>query len=172
MLKTLKNNDGNVAIQAVIVLLVLLLTFSVVGEYLRLQIITKGVRDAVQSSVISVATQNYDDVYTGLREGYSGSYSLYDDNWISRIDEGAVMNELTLLLGLSYGQKYTGGELESELTDLDVNILNAPLAPSSNNDRFEVEVFVTLTVTTAFGWEHVPSMEIKLKLNAGYTPNF
>ena len=170
--RILKNKDGNVAIQAVVVVLVLLLVFSVVSEYLRLQMIAQGVRDAVQSSVISVATENYDEVYNGLREGYSGGYALYDDNWVSRIDEGAVMSELTLLLGLHFGQKYAGGQLEYELSDLDVNILNAPFAPSSNNDRFESEVYVTLTVPVSFGWEHVPDMEIRLKVNAGYTPKF
>ena len=153
-------------------MLVLLLVFSVVSEYLRLQMIAQGVRDAVQSAVISVATENYDEVYNGLREGYSGGYTLYDDSWVSSIDEGAVMSELKLLLGLNFGQKYAGGELKYELSDLDVNILNAPLAPSSNNDRFESEVYVTLTVPIAFGWEHVPDMEIHLKVNAGYTPKF
>ncbi|MDA3845705.1 MAG: hypothetical protein PF505_04045, partial [Vallitaleaceae bacterium] len=75
MIKVLKNKDGNVAIQAVVVVLVLLLVFSVVSEYLRLQMIAQGVRDAVQSSVISVASENYDVVYHGLREGYSGGYA-------------------------------------------------------------------------------------------------
>lgn len=172
MIRILKNKDGNVAIQAVVVMLVLLLLFSVISEYLRLHIIAKGVRDSVQSAVISVATQNYDEVYNGLREGYSGGYALYDDSWVSRIDEGAVMNELTMLLGLSFGQKYVGGELEYELSDLEVNILNVPLAPSSNNDRFEAEVYVTLSVPISFGWEEVPPMVIQLKVNAGYTPKF
>lgn len=172
MRKLLKNKDGNVAIQAVVVMLILLLLFSVIGEYLRLQIIAKGVRDSVQSAVISVATQNYDEVYNGLREGYSGGYALYDDSWVSRIDEGAVMNELTMLLGLTFGRKHAGGELEYELSDLEVKILNVPLAPSSNNDRFEAEVYVTLIVPTSFGWEHVPPMKIQLKVSAGYTPKF
>jgi hypothetical protein len=172
MIKLLKNKDGNVAIQAVVVVLVLLLLFSVISEYLRLQIIAKGVRDAVQSSVISVATENYDEVYNGLREGYSGGYSLYGDSWVSRVDEGAVMNELSMLLGLVYGQKYAGGEIEYELSELEVNILNAPFAPSSNSERFESEVYVTLTVPISFGWEHLPPMEIRLKVNAGYTPKF
>jgi hypothetical protein len=143
MIKVLKNKDGNVAIQAVVVILVLLLIFSVVSEYMRLQIIAKGVRDAVQSAVISVATENYDEVYNGLREGYSGGYALSGDSWVSHIDEGAVMNELTMLLGLSFGRKYAGGVLEYELSDLEVKILNTPLAPSSNNDRFEAEVYIS-----------------------------
>ena len=30
----------------------------------------------LQSAVISVATANYDDLYNGLREGYSGGYKF------------------------------------------------------------------------------------------------
>ncbi len=160
------------AIQAVVVILVLLLVFSVVGEYLRLQIIAKGVRDAVQSAVISVATGNYDDVYNGLREGYSGGYALYGDDWLTQVDQGAVMNELSILLGLSFGQKYTDGQLEYEITDMNLNVINAPFAPMSNSDRFESEVYLTLTVPTAFGWERIPPMVIEMKVEAGYTPKF
>lgn len=172
MRRILKNQDGNMAIQAVVVILVLLLIFSVISEYLRLQIIVKGVRDATQSAVISVATQNYDDVYNGLREGYSGGYALYGDSWMSQVDEGAVMSELSVLLGLHFSKKYTDGKVEFEITDIDVNVINAPFAPSGNSDRFESEVYLTLTVPTAFGWEHMPPMVIEMKVEAGYTPKF
>lgn len=172
MRKLFRNKEGNVAIQAVVVMLILLLIFSVIGEYLRLQIIAKGIRDAIQASVISVATQNYDEVYNGLREGYSGGYALYDDNWEGSVDEGSVMNELTSLLGLSFGKKYTGGMVEYGLSELEVKIINTPLAPSNDDKRFESEVYVTLSVPLSFGWQHLPPMTINMKVNAGYTPKF
>jgi hypothetical protein len=172
MNRILKDQEGSAALQGIIVLLVLLLIFSVISEYLRLQIIAKGIRDAVQSSVISVATQNYDKVYNSLREGYSGGYMLSEEGWISHMDEGDVMGELTQLLGLEGGRKHVGGIVEYELSDLAVNILNAPFAPASNNQRFETEAWITLTVPLSFGWEHVPPMRIRLKVNAGYTPKF
>jgi len=173
MMKVLKNKDGNVAIQACVIIICLLLVFSVISEYLRLQIIAKGVRDAVQSAVISVAIQNYDEVYNGLREGYSGGYELDNtDSWINKVDEGAVLVELSELLGLIDGEKFTGDILEYRLTDIDVIILNVPLAPSSNHEKFESEVWLSLEVPLAYGWEHIPSMKIRMKVNAGYTPKF
>lgn len=172
MIKVLKNKEGNVAIEAVVVILVLLLVFTVVSEYLRLQMIAKGVRDAVQSSVISVATQNYDEIYNGLREGYSGGYELNGNSWNSKIDNGAVMMELSGLLGLENGEKSSGDELEYSLKELDVIINNAPFAPTNNNQKFESEVWVTLTVPLSFGWDHLPPLSIRLKVNAGYTPKF
>ena len=58
----------------VAITLSLLLIFAGISEYLRLLIIAQGVRDAVQSSVIATVTENYDNVYHGAREGYSGAY--------------------------------------------------------------------------------------------------
>ena len=50
-----------------------------VSEYLRLLIVAQGVRDAVQEAVISTVNDNYDDVYHGVREGYSGAISLWPE---------------------------------------------------------------------------------------------
>ncbi|MFA9399294.1 MAG: hypothetical protein ACERKV_13650, partial [Clostridiaceae bacterium] len=63
--RILKEKTGNALPLACAIVLSLILIFSVVAEYMRLQIIAKGVRDALQTSVISVASQNYDDVYNG-----------------------------------------------------------------------------------------------------------
>lgn len=97
---------------------------------------------------------------------------MYGDSWMTQIDEGAVMSELSVRLGLHFGQKLAGGEVEYIISDIDVNVINTPFAPSGNSERFEAEVFLTLTVATSFGWEHVPAMVIEMKVNAGYTPKF
>ena len=54
--------------------LALIFIFAGISEYLRMLVIAQGVRDAVQSSVISTVTENYANVYHGAREGYSGAY--------------------------------------------------------------------------------------------------
>ncbi|MEA1974841.1 MAG: hypothetical protein U9N10_04680 [Bacillota bacterium] len=173
MINKLKNKDGNAAIMACVIVLCLLLLFTVISEYLRLQIIAKGVRDAVQSSVISIAIENYDDVYNGLREGYSGGYELdSNDNWNSKVDTGAVLSNLSGSLGLISGKKYSDGYLEYTISNLDVNILNTPLAPSGNSKKFESEVWLTLKVPLSFGWDELPPLRIRMKVNARYTPKF
>lgn len=173
MASALKNKNGNAAIFAIAIVLSLVLLFTVVSEYLRLQIIASGVRDAVQSSVIAVATQNYDDVYNGLREGYSGAYALdNDEHWEESLDTGAVMMNLSDTLGLIGGSKYSGDHLEYTLSNLDIQIRNSPIAPSGNHKKFEADVRITLEVPLSFGWEHLPAMQIRLKVSAGYTPKF
>ncbi|WP_034601054.1 hypothetical protein [Clostridiisalibacter paucivorans] len=173
MISRLKNKDGSAIITACVVVVCLLLLFTVISEYLRLQIIAKGVRDTVQSSVISLATQNYDEVYNGLREGYSGGYELdRNDRWKSKVDEGAVLSDISNVLGLRNGEKYAGSQLEYRITNLDINILNTPLAPSGNSKKFESEVWLNLQVPLSFGWDKLPPLKIRMKVNAGYTPKF
>ena len=173
MKKLLKSQDGNSALFAVVLVLALALLFSVVSEYLRLQIIASGVRDALESSVISVATENYADVYNGLREGYSGGYALSrSDRWEEQFTTGDVMANLSQTLGLVDGVKYAGDVLEYRLSDLDIQVLNTPFAPGGNAVRFESEAKITLDVPFSFGWEHLPPLRMRLKVRAGYTPKF
>lgn len=54
------------------IVLVLVMLMCCISEYFRLLIVAQGVRDAVQEAVISTVNDNYDDVYHGVREGYSG----------------------------------------------------------------------------------------------------
>lgn len=175
----MKEKRGNALPLACAIVMALILTFSVVSEYMRLQIIAKGVRDALQTSIIAVASQNYDDVYNGLREGYSGGYTLSSSGvWESKLDTGDVNAYLDNLLGLeksgAYHIKYTGKETEYKLSDLKINVINTPLAPSNidTSSKFQAETIVHLEVPLSFGWGQLPSLQINLKAKAGYTSKF
>jgi hypothetical protein len=177
--RILKEKKGNALSLACAIVMSLILIFSAVSEYMRLQIIAKGVRDALQTSVISVATQNYDDIYNGLREGYSGGYTLSSsDKWESKLDTGDVYDYLDNLLELekdgAYHIKITGKEGEYKLSELKVNTINTDLAPSNPDSlpKFQAEVFIDLEVPLSFGWGKLPPLKINLKVKAGYTPKF
>lgn len=175
----LKNKKGNGAIYACIIVLVLMLIFTVISEYLRLQMIAKGVRDALQTSIILVATQNYDDLYSGIREGYSGGYELSpNDKWKSCIDIGSVYYHLDSTLGLKnngvYHMKISGDEIEFKLSNLDLEIINSPLAPNNPDGerKFSATGKILLEVPLDFGWDMLPPMKINIGVKAGYTPKF
>jgi hypothetical protein len=171
-----KNGDGSL-IAVVVVISILLISCSVY-EYIRLTIIARGVRDAVQSSIISVATTNYDELYNGLREGYSGGYTLDGDNWDESLDIGDIYGQLDSTLGLTKQSgkhvKYVGETLEYSIWGLNVNIKNAPFAPSNTDsaNKFLSEATIELEVPLSFGWESLPPMRITLHVKAGYTPKF
>lgn len=176
--KLFQNKRGGGNLLAIVVVISILLISCSVYEYLRLVIIASGVRDAVQSSIISVATTNYDEVYNGLREGYSGGYTLDGDYWEESLDIGDIYGQLDSTLGLARQSgrhvKYAGETLEYSLWGLEVDIKNASFAPSSADaaDKFLAEATIELEVPLSFGWESLPPMRITLHVKAGYTPKF
>lgn len=70
----LKDRRGVAFPLIIAIVLVLVMLMCCISEYFRLLIVAQGVRDAVQEAVISTVNDNYDDVYHGVREGYSGAY--------------------------------------------------------------------------------------------------
>ena len=70
--------------------------------------------------------------------------------------------------------KYAEGVLEYKITDLQVTIRNAPLAPSDprNAQRFEADAMVTLEVPVRFAGKVLPSLRMRLKVQAGYIEVF
>lgn len=57
------NKRGSSFPLTVALALALVIVLCGISEYLRLMIIAQGVRDAVQSAIISTVNDNYDDVY-------------------------------------------------------------------------------------------------------------
>jgi opacity protein-like surface antigen len=175
----LRSKSGNSYPLTIAKVLVILIIACACFEYMRLMIIAQGVRDAVQSSIISVSTGNYSDVYASLREGYSGGYVNNDGNGFNeQINTGDVYARLDSLLGLksegSYHIKYTDGVMEYRVSDLNITIINAPFAPSDRDtaQKFLAEAVIYLEVPLSFGWSALPSMKINLKVKAGWTPKF
>lgn len=162
----------------VAVALALVIILCGISEYMRLMIIASGVRDAVQSAVISTVNDNYDDVYHGAREGYSGCYKPVGSSWTDSIDYGDIYGRLDQALGLrtenGYHVKYAGDTVEFRLSGLSVDIHNAPLAPSDpqNAQAFLADASILLEVPVSFGGKSLPPMRINLKMQAKYMPLF
>lgn len=147
-------------------------------EYIRLMLIAKGVRDCIQSAVISVATENYNDVYASLREGYSGGYANNGSGFKEQLDLGDIYGRLDSVLGLSRQGashvKTNDDVMEYRVSNLRVTVINAPFAPSNRDtaQKFLAEATINLEVPLSFGWSGLPSMKITLKCRGGYIPKF
>ena len=171
-----KSGKGAPLILAVVLLCIILSTAAF--EYARLMIVAQGVRDSVQEAVIDVATENWDEAYAGLREGYSGGYIIYGSTWYRNVTSGNIYGRLKEVLGLKYENgyyvKYSGSKMEYRVSGLSVNVANAPLAPSDSNSISQLTVTGTITVEVplSFGWEHLPSMKITMKFKSVYVPKF
>lgn len=174
----IRNKRGSSFPLIVAVALALVMILCGISEYMRLMIIAQGVRDAVQSSIISTVNDNYDDVYHGVREGYAGGYQPVGSAWEDSVDYGDIYAYLDNTLGLQKngGQhvKYVGEAMEFKLSGLSVDIRNAPLAPSdpSGAQGFLADAVIRLEVPVSFGGEILPPMRINLRVQAKYMPVF
>jgi len=175
----LRNKNGESFPLIVAIALALVMTLCGITEYMRLNIIAQGVRDAVQTAIISTVNDNYDNVYHGVREGYSGGYQPTDASFEDSLDYGEIYAQLDSLLGLSrsggYHVKSTAdGHVEFKLSGLSVEIVNAPLAPSdpAHTQKFIANATIRLEVPVSFAGKLLPPMKITLKLQAGWTERF
>lgn len=176
--KILSDTSGNAVPLTLATVLVMIILSCTVYEYIRLMVIANGVRDAVQSAMIDVATENWDNAYNGLREGYSGGYTLSGTDWVVRLDTGDVYSRLESTLGVirESGKyvKYTGSDVEYTLSGLSVSMQNAPLAPASIGDISQLSATGTVDVEVplSFGWGHLSPLKVTMKLKGGFTPKF
>lgn len=142
--------------------------------------IIKGIRDAIETSATSVMTQNYDETYPCLREGYSAGYELNETSgeWDENIDTGDIEEHLIKLLGLKVEGndlvKRKGSKLEFKISNIDINIINRELSPKdvSKAEKFKIEVKSNITIPVAFGFDEVNPLNIDLKVISGYTNIF
>ena len=174
----LRNCRGDGSVLAIVMVLVIVLIASGVWEFMRLHLIASGVRDALQSAIIAVATANYDDLYNGLREGYSGGYELNDDHWDVNIDIGDLYYQIDSTLGLKRQngrhEKLSEGHLEYSVSGLRIQMFNAPFAPanSESSTRFRTSAEIDLEVPLSFGCQMLPPLRTKLHAEAIYVPKF
>jgi len=173
----MNEKKGLSSLWAIVICIVIILISTAIYEYMRLMIIASGVRNAMQSAIISTATANYDDTYASLREGHSGGYRFNGDGWSEQLDLGDINARLESLLGLrrdgAHRIKYSGNDLEFRVSNLNVNIINAPFAPSNpDSPQFLVEATIRLEVPLSFGWSNLPPMTINVRCRAGYTAMF
>ena len=151
VVKILRSKKGFSAPWTVVIAISALMFFVVAWQFLRLMTIAAGVKDAVQSAVISTSVANYGNVYDGIREGYSGGYRLSGNSWKTAVSKGNIYGRLDNLLGLqkqgSKHVKLNSEGVEFAVYGLSVEVDNAPLAPSGSAvSQFSATSKITLEV--------------------------
>lgn len=172
----LRDRKGNGFPLAIAITLALVIIFCGISEYIRLLIIAQGVRDAMQTAVISTVNDNYDDVYHAVREGYAaGWYPDGTGRWDESIDTGDVYGQLSETLGLENTaqgyQKRSGGEIEYIISGLSVELENNGLS-SGQSEGYTAVVEIHLEVPVRFLGNLLPSANMTLHTEAKYIPLF
>jgi len=174
--KILKSKTASSTPLTVALVLCLLIICCAIAEFFRLAIIVGGVRDGLQQAVIAVSTTNYDELYNGLREGYSGGYFLYGESWDESLDYGDVYGRMDGLLGTT-GQngwhvKALEGGYEYRFSGLSIDIINTPFTPGNADQNFEADASIQIEVPLSFGFDMLPDLAMEVRTKAAYMPKF
>ena len=116
----LKDRKGNMMPLVVAVTICMLIIILGVAEYMRLVITAAGIKDAMESAVISTVNDNYNEVYHSVREGYAAGYEPDGESFSPSVDYGDIYSRMCFLLGLEedgagYVRINNGGEMERPL---------------------------------------------------------
>lgn len=91
---------------------------------------THAVALDLQDAVISTVTENYSNVYHGVREGYSGGYQPMAEDFEEALDYGDIYDKMDTILGLTVQNGYhtkpasDTAEIQFKIWGLDVEIEN------------------------------------------------
>ena len=172
---TLKDRSGNMIPMVVTVTIIFLLLILSVTEYMRLMITAAGVKDAMESAIISTVNDNYNEVYHSVREGYAAGYEPEDESFAASVDYGDIYGRLCFLLGLEedgsgYVRYNNNGEKEYRLSNLSVYLPNTALR--GGGGTYYADASIRLSVPVRFAGKLLPDMAITIKARAAYTEKF
>ncbi len=170
----LHDRKGNMMPMVVAVTICMLLIILGVAEYMRLMITAAGVKDAMESAIISTVNDNYNEVYHSVREGYAAGYEPDGTSFYASVDYGDIYSRMCFLLGLEedgdgYVRINNGGEKEYRLSGLSVSVPNTALQAGGN---YYADATIRLEVPMRFAGKVITNMSINLKVRAAYTEKF
>jgi hypothetical protein len=181
-IKKSKDKGGSGVINGVIIFLFCMLLLSVAFEYLKVQIIAYGIRDNFERAVLTVASENYNEVYAGFREieytggvyegGPAGGGNIEEiPEWLPLNDYGNVMDELQELLNLVQMEDDT---YVSETDNYILNNMNVEVRDQSSDagGRYEIRGDIRLQVPLYFANIKITDIELPVKIKTAYTPKY
>lgn len=171
----LKDRKGNMMPLVVAVTICMLIMILGITEYMRIVITAAGIKDAMESAIISTVNDNYNEVYHSVREGYAAGYEPDGEAFAPSVDYGDIYGRMCMLLGLEedgdgYVRINNGGEQEYRLSSLSVSIPNTALGAGGGS--YYADASIRLEVPVRFAGKILTNMPINLKVQAAYTEKF
>ena len=165
----LKDKKGEMFPMTVAVAICLLFLLLVAMEFFKLMITASGIKDAYEEAMISVVTNNYNEVYACVREGYASGQIPTGYGFNAMVDTGDVEERLSGLLGLTSSggtlNKVTDvGYIQYKISDINVTVPNTPILRSGQ--KFYAEGTMRLTIPVMFAGHMLFDVPINLKVKA------
>ena len=176
MKKYLTNNKGSESLFIVAALIIFLMIFSVYYQYHTLKINADMVKNAVENATISVCLDNFDEMYSSDREGYTGAYSKQGSSWKLDVSQGDVYAKLKDNLSLVYDDgkyvKYDGNKICYTLSGLNVNAkASAFRSDTYSETMFNADSTINIRMELSFLGVDCP-VTTKVKCKAKYNYRF
>ncbi|BCJ98405.1 hypothetical protein [Anaerocolumna chitinilytica] len=179
--RKLIDKKGFGLIEAVVIFLFVMILISVAFEYLRVQIIANGVRDSFERASLTVAAENYNEVYAGFREEYNIG-GFYDGGpagggnqdevpeWVAINDYGDVEDELRDLLKL----KEVDNAIKNDKDNYTLENIQVEVNNSSVNagGRYEIRGKLKLILPLHFAGVKIMDINLPVSIQTAYTPKY
>lgn len=133
--------------------------------------ILKYVEKKLDEAVVSVATENWDQIYSGVRDGYSGGHKYYVTRFRESYSSGDVALRLNNYIGADEGVKYDdNGKIVLKMHDLITQIENVSFR-AGNTLNFKVKSSVKVRVPFKI-WKSNINIDVEVKAASKYTNKF
>lgn len=166
---------GNFTPLAVAMVIIILLVTVSVTKFMELWITASGVRDAFEEALISVVTENYNETYHCVREGYAGGYEPTGYGFYESVDLGNVSGRLGNLLGLTARSDKLvkvndHGDADFEISEINVFVSNTHLR--TGGEVFSAEGTILMEIPLRFEGRVMFQIPIRLKVKARMREKF
>lgn len=166
----LKETRGGTFFHILVIFLVGMIFLMVTFEFTRVKLVVQNVQSAFERSVRTVAAENYNEIFAGLREGMelggqfeggpAGGGTEEEPEWISLHDTGDIEEELIDLLVLKE-QNHTLIDVKSHytLSKITVKVLDGDKSKSGY-----YEIRGNLIVSVPFSIAGIAGAEVKIPI--------
>ena len=166
---------GNFMPLAIALVIIMLLVTVSVTKFMELWITASGVRDAFEEALISVVTENYNETYHCVREGYAGGYEPTGYGFYESVDLGNVSGRLGNLLGLTARSDKLvklndHGDPDFEISEINVSVSNTHLR--TGGEVFSAEGTLLMEISLRLEGRVMFQIPIRLKVKARMRDKF
>ena len=170
-----RDAKGNFTPLAVTAVIILLLVTVCVTRFMEFWITASGIRDAFEEAIVSVVTENYNETYHCVREGYAGGYEPTGYGFYESVDVGDVSGRLGRLLGLTVrGDKLVKvndhGDADFELSEIAINVKNTAIR--TGGEVFSADGTLLMELPLRFEGRTLFRIPIRLKVKARMREKF
>lgn len=152
--------------------LMFLLLFAGMMEILRIRQQVKQIRYSVEKQIVAEITNKWKDVYTGVREGYSASYTYEEstNQWKKILSNISVYSAVVKDLGLDASGKKISNNKQGylyEIKEIKVNVVEILLLEKQKTLEAKGEIKVDMVFSPLGN-----SFEVVIPVSAKYQKLF